>query len=151
MKSQSQYFFIFLLFSFCIVLKASAADIWVAVNGSDKNDGTKEKPLATVAMALRQARELRRLNDPSIKDGIHIRVEKGVYHFFEPLFIRPEDSGTESSPTIIENADKENPVFSGGINITGWQKSTGIVKGLPKKSQNKIWVADAPTVAGNVL
>ncbi len=151
MKRQSKYFFIFLLFSICIVLKARAAEIWVAVNGSDKNSGTKEKPLATVAMALRKARELRRLNDPSIKEGIHIKVEKGVYQFFEPLFIRPEDSGTESSPTIIENADKENPVFSGGINITGWQKSTGIVKGLPKKSQNKIWVADAPTVAGNVL
>jgi hypothetical protein len=151
MKRQSKYFFICLLFSFCIVLKAHAAVIWVAVNGSDKNDGTKEKPLATVAMALRKARELRRLNDPSIKDGIHIKVVKGIYQFYEPLFIRPEDSGTESSPTIIENADKENPVFSGGINITGWQKSTGIVKGLPKKSQNKIWVADAPTVAGNVL
>jgi len=151
MKSQSQYFFIFLLFSFCIVLKASAAEIWVAVNGSDKNDGTKEKPLATVAMALRKARELRRLNDPSIKDGIRIKVEKGVYQFFEPLFIRPEDSGTEISPTIIENADNENPVFSGGISITGWKKSTGIVDGLPNKSQDKIWVAYAPTVGGHGL
>lgn len=151
MKRQSKYFFIFLLFSFCIVLKARAAEIWVAVNGSDKNDGTKEKPLATVAMALRKARELRRLNDPSIKDGIHIKVEKGVYQFCEPLFIRPEDSGTETSPTIIENAEGDNPVFSGGIKIMGWKKSKGTVKGLPLKSQNKIWVADAPMIAGNGL
>lgn len=151
MKRQSKYFFIFLLFSFCIVLKARAAEIWIAVNGSDKNDGTKEKPLATIAMALRKARELRRLNDPSIKEGIHIKIEKGLYQFYEPLFIRPEDSGTETSPTIIENADKENPVFSGGITITGWKKSTGKVKGLPLKSQNKIWVADVPTVPGNDL
>ena len=151
MKNPSQYFFIFLLFSFCIVLKASAAELWVAVNGSDKNDGTKEKPLESVAMALRKARELRRLNDSSIKDGIHIKVEKGVYQFYESLFIRPEDSGTESSPTIIENAEDEKPVFSGGVSITGWKKLTQAVKGLPKASQNKVWVADAPIVGGNVL
>lgn len=40
-----------------------AAEIWVSPKGSDKNMGTKEQPLATVAMALRKARELRRLKD----------------------------------------------------------------------------------------
>jgi hypothetical protein len=52
-----------------------AVDIFVAKNGSDLNDGSKEKPLATVAAGLRKARELRRLNDPSITNGYS--------HYFE--------------------------------------------------------------------
>ena len=152
MKRQTLYFFTLLFFTVCIItVKTKAAEIWVSLKGSDKNSGTKEKPLATVAMALRKARDLRRLSDASIKDGVHIKIEKGTYQFVEPLFIRPEDSGTETSPTIIENADDENPVFSGGVKIIGWKRSTGIINGLPEGSQNKIWVADAPIVGGNVL
>lgn len=51
--------------------------------------------------ALRQAREWRRTNDPRCHSGIHIIVKEGRYYMNEPLFIRPEDSGTEDSPTII--------------------------------------------------
>ena len=134
-----------------IANQVSAAEIWVALNGSDKNAGTKEAPVASVAMALRKARELRRLNDPSIKNGIRIRIKRGLYQFVEPLFIRPEDSGTAISPTTIENADEELPVLSGGINIKGWRKVTGIVPGLPKEAQGKVWVAEAPMVGGNIL
>ena len=44
----------------CFGMAVQAADIWVAPNGSDANPGTKDKPVATVAMALRKAREMRR-------------------------------------------------------------------------------------------
>lgn len=114
------------VFSFC----AQAAEIFVSTAGNDRNAGTRSQPLATVAMALRKARDLRRLNDPSIKDGIRIIVSGGKYQFTEPLFIRPEDSGTASSPTIIESAPGETPVFSGGVQIMGWRKS------------GKLWVAE---------
>lgn len=150
MKKTYSFFCILLLSAF-FSMHVKAAEIWVAKTGSDENIGTKEKPLATVAMALRKARELRRLNDPSIKSGIHILVESGVYQFAEPLFVRPEDSGTESSPTIIESAPNAKAVFSGGISITNWQKVSGTIKGLPKEARGKVWVADAPVVAGQVL
>jgi hypothetical protein len=67
----------------------NAAEIWVSKNGNDKNPGTKASPLATIQMAVRNARELRRLKDPSIKDGIRIVVMNGTYYLNEPLFIRP--------------------------------------------------------------
>ncbi|UOQ67980.1 hypothetical protein [Hymenobacter volaticus] len=51
-----------------------AADIWVSPKGSDRAAGTALQPLATVAAALRQARNLRRLNDPSVQTGVHIWV-----------------------------------------------------------------------------
>src|SRR5690349_25037211 len=89
-------------FTWFMSLAVQAADIYVAPGGADTNPGTKEKPMATVAMGLRKAREMRRLKDPAIAKGIHIIVENGVYAFDEPLFVRPEDSGTPESPTVIE-------------------------------------------------
>ena len=105
----------------CIFIGADAADIYVSTGGSDQNPGTKEKPLATVDMALRKARELRRLNDPSIKNGIRILVAKGIYALAESIFIRPEDSGTADSPTTIKGLD-DGVVLSGGRKINAWKK-----------------------------
>jgi hypothetical protein len=128
-----------------------AADIWVSPKGSDQNEGTKEQPLATPGAALRKARELRRLNDASVKEGIHIIIKGGIYQLYEPLFVRPEDSGTADSPTTIEAAPGETPVFSGGVAVTGWRKLTRPVLGLPITALGKVWVADAPVVGGNML
>lgn len=135
----------------CFGMAAQAADIWVAPNGSDANPGTKDKPVATVAMALRKAREMRRLNDPAIANGIHIIITNGVYALSEPLFIRPEDSGTPASPTIIEAAPGAKPVISGGLSVKGWHKATEKIAGLPAAAQGKVWVADAPAEAGRLL
>ncbi|MEI6950032.1 right-handed parallel beta-helix repeat-containing protein [Paraflavisolibacter sp. H34] len=139
-----------LIFSFTLLIsQAFAADIWVAPNGADSNPGTSAQPKATVQSALRQARELRRLKDPSVKDGIHIIVKGGTYRLFEPLFVRPEDAGTEGSPTVIEAAPGERPVFSGGVAVTGWKKAPAVA-GLPAAARGKVWVADAPTEWGQV-
>ena len=52
--------------------------------------------------ALRLAREWRRTNDPRCGGGITIRINTGRYYMNEPLFLRPEDSGTEESPLVIK-------------------------------------------------
>lgn len=59
------------------------------------------KPGESIHDALRKAREWRRTNDAQCRDSIVIRVQAGQYYMGEPLFIRPEDSGTTSSPLII--------------------------------------------------
>ena len=51
--------------------------------------------------ALRQAREWRRTNDVRCQGGITINIQSGRYYMHEPLFLRPEDSGTAESPTVI--------------------------------------------------
>ena len=128
---------------------AWAVDIFVATNGADSNDGSKEKPFATIAAALRKARELRRLNDASIANGIHIIVKGGTYQLYDPIMIRSEDAGSSSSsPTFIEAAPNELPVFSGGFQINNWKRSTGKIIGLPAIAQGKIWEADVPLNAG---
>ena len=107
--------------------------------------------MATVAMAQRKARELRRLKDPSVKKGVDILLRGGVYELAEALLFRPEDSGTESGPTLIKAAPNEAPVLSGGVSLKGWEKVSAEVPGLPQSSQDQVWVADAPRMGGRVL
>ena len=116
-----------------------AGEIWISPKGSDFNDGTRQSPKATLTSALRQAREWRRTEDNRIQGGITIYVEGGTYAFHEPVFIRPEDSGTKESPTIIRSVGDEKVVLSGGICINGWKK------------QGKVWVADVPVFNGRPL
>ncbi|UYQ95538.1 right-handed parallel beta-helix repeat-containing protein [Chitinophaga horti] len=121
-----------------------ATEIHVSPKGSDTNPGTLERPLATPAAALRQARELRRLHDPSIQGGIHIILHDGIYRVYEPVWLRPEDAGTPESPTFIRAAAGEKPVISGGQSITSWKKLTSTVSGLPSIARGKVWIADVP-------
>ncbi|PTS90474.1 hypothetical protein DBR27_21665, partial [Flavobacterium sp. HMWF030] len=135
------------IFTFCTIFSASAAEIWVSPNGKDTNVGTKANPLATVQMAMRKARELRRLKDVSVKDGIRIIVMNGTYYLNEPLFVRPEDSGTPDSPTTIEADTNSKPIISGGFEIKNWKKALSI-NGVKKSN---VWVADAPQIAGQII
>jgi hypothetical protein len=128
-------------------LQASAADIHVSPGGSDTNPGTRERPLATPAAALRQARELRRLHDPSVEGGIHIILHSGTYYLYESLFVRPEDAGTPGSPTIMEAAPGETPVLSGGRRIVKWNRLRTAVTGLPSAARPHVWVATLPADA----
>ena len=139
-----------LLLSIGLTMNSYAAEIWVAKNGSDENVGTRQQPLATLAMALRKARELRRLNDPSVRSGVSIKIEKGNYQLDESVFIRPEDSGTAESPTVIEGIDGE-AILSGGITISNWHKVANTVPGLPATAKGKVWVADAPVIGDETL
>lgn len=62
-------------------------------------------PDGSIHDALRQARELRRSNDPRCVRGIKIMVKAGRYYMQEPLFLRPEDSGWEHSTLEIEGEE----------------------------------------------
>ena len=116
-----------------------AGEIWISPKGSDFNDGTRQSPKATLTSALRQAREWRRTEDNRIQGGITIYMEGGTYAFHEPVFIRPEDSGTKESPTTIRSVGDEKVILSGGFSINGWKK------------HGKVWVSDVPVFYGRPL
>jgi hypothetical protein len=131
-----------------LATRSSAADIWVAPNGNDANPGTAAAPMATVSAALRKARELRRLNDPSVETGIQIILKGGEYPLSEPIFVRPEDSGTDASPTVIKAAPGERPILSGGLPVQGWHKLTHALSGLPRAAAGQVWEADISGAPG---
>ena len=62
---------------------------------------------------------------------VTIHLSEGTYYLYEPLRLRPEDSGL-----TIEG---EHAVISGGMRITGW------------KRQGKLLVADVPDFNGRPI
>ena len=122
-----------------------AGEIYVSLQGNDKNSGTKEAPFYTLNRAIKQAREWRRLNRPEVAGGIYIRLEEGVYAQRNSLFLRPEDSGTPDSPTVICAVDGAHPVISGGVAVTGWKRGCNH-PAIPEKLKQKIWSAEAPLI-----
>ena len=139
----------FIYLSFIIFLgwfpSLFAGEIYVSLQGNDKNSGTKEAPFYTLNRAIKQAREWRRLNRPEVAGGIYIRLEEGVYAQRNSLFLRSEDSGTPDSPTVICAVDGAHPVISGGVAVTGWKRGCNH-PAIPEKLKQKIWSAEAPLI-----
>ena len=74
--------------------------------------------------ALRQTREWRRTHDPRCEGGITITIKEGRYYMNEPLFLRPEDSGTKESPLTIR-----------GIG----EKHTSVICGDARQRHTQLW------------
>lgn len=128
-------------------LEVRGTDIYVgSVAQGAKRDGSMDHPFESLEDALRYARELRRLNDEGIGQGINIWIKEGVYYPAQTILIRPEDSGTESSPTRIRPLDG-SVTFSGGVPVSGWS-ILGKHPNLANSMAKNIYVADAPKVGG---
>ncbi|RGN50871.1 MULTISPECIES: right-handed parallel beta-helix repeat-containing protein [unclassified Bacteroides] len=147
MKYRLSTFISMLLVAFSVV---TAGEVWVSPSGNDGNAGTKDAPLRTVAQALKRAREWRRLSNPAVQGGVRVLLQEGVYRQEKALLVRPEDSGTAESPTIVEAAEGAKVIISGGKLLTGWKRVTEDIPGLPAVAKGKVWRADAPLV-GNRL
>ena len=96
----------------CCAINSYAADIYVT-------------PDSSLTHALRKAREMRRLGQA---DAVTIHLGAGTYNLYEPLRIRPEDSGL----TIVG----DGAAVSGGMVIRNW------------KQQGRLLVADVPDFNG---
>ena len=81
-------------------------------------------PGESIHDALRTAREWRRTNDPRCKGGITITLEAGRYYMYEPLFLRPEDSGTKESPLVIRGIGENH---------------TSIICGDARQQHTQLW------------
>ena len=82
-------------------------------------------PDSSLTDAVRKAREMRRLGQAA---QVTLHLAPGTYHLYEPLRLRPEDSGL-----VIEGRDA---VISGAMPVSVW------------KRQGKLLVADIPDFNG---
>ncbi|MFO7658294.1 MAG: right-handed parallel beta-helix repeat-containing protein, partial [Bacteroidales bacterium] len=143
--------FLIVLFLIALCFPLFSFKIWVSPDGCDTNPGTEEKPVATILMAQRKAREMRRLNDPLVSNGITIILKGGTYHLTEPVIIRSEDAGTGTSPTTFKAAPGETPVLSGGIALLNWKMVEKPIQGLPSNARGKVWIAELPKPGGQAI
>src|SRR5580700_10517323 len=111
-----------LLTPFSAWAAAPQADVYVSTRGRDAwsgrlaepaADGT-DGPVATLQQAKLRVAELRR-QQPGRDGPLVVAVRGGIYHLDQPLKLGPEDSGTETSPTIYAAFGDERPVLSGGV------------------------------------
>ncbi len=90
------------------------ADIYVAVDGNDKNDGSINKPLATFAAAKAKVQEIKK---SKTSGEIKVAFKGGDYGALNNLQFTPEDSGSKDLK-ITYCAYGDSPVyFTGGVFI----------------------------------
>ncbi len=125
---------ILLILTLCCCVTLHAADIYIT-------------PDSSLTDGIRKAREMRRLGEAT---EVTIHLAAGTYFLYEPLRLRPEDSGLriEGPSATIPDASATVPddlssgktvVISGGLSITGW------------KRQGKLLVADVPLFNGRPI
>ena len=101
----------------CIALLLNMActtngtDLYVSPQGSDANDGTKNKPFATLSAAKNAVRKY------AGKQLVTVHVEDGIYYLPETLTFQPEDSGTEEFPVLFKAVNEGKAILSGGTQL----------------------------------
>lgn len=103
-----------ILFSLLLVIEAWGFAQPLAASDVHIYAGPQTK---TPHEALREARELRRLHKVGDHDTLFIHLADGVYRLGETLLLRPEDSGTPTSPTVIVADHAGKAVLSGGMEL----------------------------------
>ena len=93
-------------------------------------------PDSSLQDAVRKAREMRRLGQVS---EVTIHLAAGAYPLYEPLRLRPEDSGLRIVGATTPDGKPSGTTISGGLRITGW------------KRQGKLLVADVPDFNGRPI
>ncbi|MGY4344970.1 parallel beta-helix repeat protein [Bradyrhizobium sp. GM7.3] len=100
--------------------------LYVAPDGNDAWSGTSEHadghgngPLASPGRAIELLRKLKA--EPGARQGgYRVLFRGGTFFLNEPIALRPEDSGTVDAPNLFAALPGENPIFSGGQQLTGW-------------------------------
>lgn len=91
---------------------------YVAVDGNDSNDGSKENPLATFDGARKAV--LAYKNEFGLPDGgIEVLFKDGTYSVTSSVNFSKEDSGAEGKPIVYKAENGANVVFDGGITLKG--------------------------------
>lgn len=122
-------------------------EFYVSLSGSDGNNGSRNRPFATLARARDAIRAARKL-DPRGRD-FTVWIRGGIYRLREPVVFGLEDSAPPGHSITYGAAAGEDPVFSSGVSLLNWRKAGGEhAAELPPAARGKVWVADLPEHLG---
>ncbi len=150
-------FKVLLALSACLVVQSHAAEkiakdtvvIAVAPNGDDSGAGTPASPFRTPERAQQAVRLVSDTHD------VIVQLADGTYRFSRTLVFKAEDGGRDGHTVTWQAAAGAKPVFSGGLQVTGWRladKAQGIyVADTPKGLDSRqLWVNDEMMTAAAV-
>ncbi|MBN2448760.1 MAG: hypothetical protein JXR77_00140 [Lentisphaeria bacterium] len=123
------------------VVTEFAAEVHVAPDGDDAQDGSRERPFRTLARA-RDAIRVLKANGP--QGACCVWVHPGLYPVTETLALTAEDSGTAAAPVVYRATEMGKAVLYGGARVSGFVPVTDkdILERLPEESRGKVWQAD---------
>lgn len=99
----------------------SAQQIYLSPGGNDLNSGTINNPVASLNGALVRAREYRQTN-PGTKI-VEVIALAGKYNMLQPLVVTGADVVSDTASSLIIRSEQgAKAVFSGGVEIRGFQK-----------------------------
>jgi len=112
--------------------------LYIATDGDDRWSGTRDTPnsdrtdgpFATIYRARDRIRELKAAGQ--LFEPVTVSIRGGRYPLAKPVIFTQEDS----APVTYAAYQDEQPIFDGGVILTGWQQTT--VNGV------QAWVTDAP-------
>ena len=123
----------------------SSVNLYVAINGNDKNKGTIDKPFASLAKAQDAIRQIKKEKGLP-KGGITVFIKGGNYFVTSSVEITADDSGEEGKPVIYSAYENESVHFIGGIIVDArnWKPINAEAKKRlhPKADANKIFELD---------
>ena len=137
------------------------ADFYVATNGNDRWSGKLEMPntdksdgpFATIERARDAVREIKN----TTSEDITVFIRGGKYYLKETVEFGIDDAAKADQIIRYMAYPGEEPVFSSGVKIGGWQqyRERGWkthefdVSELPEMAKAKVWVADVPEELGS--
>ncbi len=107
-----------LLMGMSITAQEEKINLYVSTEGNDSGNGSQSSPFKT---PQRAAEEVRKYSGGG-KD-ITINIAGGTYYMDEPLVLTEKDSPSGDTRVIFKG--EEDTVFSGGVEITGWEQHDG--------------------------
>lgn len=126
---------------------------YVAVDGSDKENGSISSPFATVQRAVQAVRKMRKNGELT---PVTIYLREGRHQINETLVLGIEDGVVSvkdhenhkselSQPAQLTFAayQNEKPIISAGVPVSNWKLATDLPS-LPSVAAGHVWVANIP-------
>ncbi len=132
------------------VIKDDRTILYIATDGNDSNDGSKERPFATIKKARDEIRELKQKGELG-KKGAVVYFRGGTYQLLEQTIFGAEDSGEENAPIVYRGYPGEDAKLIGGITIptAGLKKTTDTAlldRVIDEKAKSNIYEVNLETL-----
>ena len=122
----------------------------LAPGGNDANDGSADKPFATLERARQAVRDARK--DGKLPDGgVTVWIADGNYSVTAPFTLGKNDGGDSvACPVVYRAAPGARPRFTGGLVVRDFKPvaDPAVLARTPEEARSHIWSADLRAQGG---